>query len=228
MFAKSVKTCSKCGKTKPLDEFYDRKDSEDEKRTDCKECTIKRSKEYYQTHHKEKSEKGKEYRRKNLDKIRQRRGQMPMYENKLCSSYLGVFIAERLCRHLFKDVEVMPYGNTGYDIMCNKGKKIDVKSSCTRFLNDNRSYWIFEVDHNTTADFFICVAFDNRSDLNLLHMWMIPAKEVSNKGRISVQSSYVHKWDKWKRDINDAQICCAEMKTNVKHKLEGKSNDYER
>lgn len=228
MPVKSTRTCSKCGETKPLDEFYDRKDSKDEKRTDCKKCTIKRSREYYQTHRKERSEKGKEYRQKNLDKIRERKGHKPMYENKLCSSYLGVFIAERLCRHLFKDVEVMPYGHTGYDIICNKGKKIDVKSSCTRFLDGDHPHWVFEVDHNIIADFFICVAFDNRINLNLLYMWMIPGHEVNNQGKASISPSTVHKWDEWKRDIDDAKLCCTEMKTNVKHNLEGKSNDYKK
>ena len=135
-----------------------------------------------------------------------------MYENKLCSAYLGVVIAERLCRHLFKDVEIMPYGNTGYDIVCNKGKKIDVKASCMTLHHNKYLRWKFRIDHNTIADFFILVAFDNLTDLNPLHLWMIPGKEINNKSGKSIRPSTLHKWSQWERDINDAQLCCTEMK----------------
>lgn len=135
-----------------------------------------------------------------------------MYKNKLCASFLGVVIAERLIRHLFNNVEVMPYGNTGFDFICNKGMKIDVKSSCIRLNTDKNPRWGFHIDHNTTADFFILVAFDNRIDLNPLHLWMIPGKEVNDQCSVSTTLSTIHKWDKYKKDIEDAQLCCAELK----------------
>ena len=137
-----------------------------------------------------------------------------MYENKSCSSYLGIVVGERLCRYMFKDVEVMPHNNTGYDIVCNKSKKIDVKSACVTSTNDKYLHWAFRIRHNTTADYFILVAFDNRTNLNPIHLWMIPGKEVNQKESISISPSTLHKWDKWKRDINNAQICCTEMKQN--------------
>ena len=135
-----------------------------------------------------------------------------MYENKSCPIYLGIVIGERLCRHLFKDVEVMPYGNTGYDIICNKGKKIDVKTACIALQYNKYQYWNFDINYNTIADYFICVAFDNRTDLNPLHLWMIPGNEINFKSSKSIRPTTVHKWSQWERDINDAQICCTEMK----------------
>jgi len=36
-----MKCCSRCGQAKLLDQFYDRKDSKDRKRSDCIECTKK-------------------------------------------------------------------------------------------------------------------------------------------------------------------------------------------
>ena len=137
-----------------------------------------------------------------------------MYKNKNCSLYLGVVVAERLCRHLFKDVKVMPHGNPDFDIICNRGKKIDVKSATVTFTGKNSKYprWSFNIDRNTTADFFILVAFDNLTDLNPLHLWMIPGKEVNNQSSASIRPSTIHKWDKWKRNIEEVQLCCVELK----------------
>ena len=135
-----------------------------------------------------------------------------MYENKNCSLYLGVVIAERLIRHLFKDVQVMPNGNPKFDFICNKGKKIDVKSACVTLAHRKNPHWKFFIKRNKVPDFFILVAFDNRTDLNPLHLWMIPGKVLNHLSTTSISSSTVCKWDKWERDINDAQLCCAEMK----------------
>ena len=204
-----TKICSKCGVGKPLDEFHKQKGGKDGKRGDCKDCFNETSRKYHREHREEINKKGREYYRK-VDS--HRRGHLSMYENKFCAQYLGVVIGERLCRHLFKDVEVMPYGNTGYDIICNKGKLIDVKTSSTLLQKGKYSHWGFHIKHNAVADFFILVAFDNRTNLNPLYLWMIPGKEVNNQSGIQISPSTIHKWDKWKRDINDAQLCCTEMK----------------
>ena len=203
-----TKRCSKCGETKPLDEFYSHENKKDRKRPDCKECVKERSRKYFQKHREERIGHNKKYYENGG---REKQGIKSMYENKLCSAYLGVVIGERLCRHLFKDVEVMPHGNTGYDIICNKGKKIDVKTACTTLIN-GFPCWKFNIDYNKITDFFILITFDNRTDLNPLHIWMIPGKEINHKSSKSIRPSTIHKWDKWKRDIKDAQICCTEMK----------------
>lgn len=208
----SSKTCPKCGETKLFGEFHKDKSRKDGKFPHCRECVKEGNKKDYQIHREERKEYNRNYKREHKDEIRKQQGHLPMYENKLCSSYLGVVIAERLCRHLFKDVEVMPYGNTGYDIVCNKGMKIDIKSATMTLQKSKHPQWGFNIDHNTIADFFILVAFDNLTDLNPLHLWMIPGKEINNNSSKTIRSSTVHKWDKWKRDIKDAQLCCTEMK----------------
>lgn len=204
-----TKTCSKCGISKLLNEFHKDKSKKDGRKSCCGKCDNKRSKKYQQSHKKEITIQKKEwYERTGREKA----GKTSMYENKLCPVYLGVVIGEHLCHRLFKDVEVMPLNHSGFDIICNKGKKIDIKTACITLRNKKHPYWQFHIDRNITADYFILVAFDNRTDLNPLHMWMIPGSEINHLTGVSIKASTFHKWNKWKRDINDAQICCTEMK----------------
>lgn len=239
-----TKVCSKCGILKSMDDFGDDKSKKSGKRPDCKKCVKERAGKYYRKHRKKLIDKAKKRREENSEKLaeesriyyqdhkkdrkkyhkewyerigREKAGHLPMYKNKLCPSYLGVVIAERLVRHLFDDVETMSMHNPGFDFVCNRGKKIDVKSSSTRFRNGKFPRWIFEINHNNTADFFICVAFDNRTDLNPLHMWMIPGHILSKQGSARISLSTICKWNKWKMDINDAQICCTELKNREKY-----------
>ena len=208
-----TKTCSKCHETKPLGEFHKSKDGKYSRRSYCKRCI---------------SQNGKEYRQKQLEEIkkrkkvqyektgREKRGCKSMYENKLCSQYLGIVIGERLIKHLFKDVQVMPRGNPKFDFICNKGKKIDVKTSTTHLRKKNTPHWEFKTNRNTIPDFFIFVAFDNRTDLNPLHLWMIPGKEINHLTGAKISSSTIHKWNEWKKDIDDTQLCCTEIKKENK------------
>lgn len=217
----NTKLCSKCGISKPLNEFSNDKSRKDGLYLQCKEC----DKEYRRKHSEQIKEQKKEYRRKHSEQIkedkkeyyervgREKQGSFPMHKNKDCPQYLGIIIGEYLVRHLFKDVEVMPHGNIGFDFVCNKGKKIDVKTSCTS--KSKRHSWGFHINHNTTADYFICVAFDNRADLNPLHIWMMPGSEINRFGGFKISLSTIHKWDKWKMDINDTQLCCNEMKNKT-------------
>lgn len=204
-----TKTCSKCHETKFLDEFHNDKSRRDSKYPRCKECVKECSRKYYQEHREERSKQKKEYYENGG---RELQGHLSMYKNKLCSQYLGIVIAERLCRYLFKDVEVMPNNNSGYDIICNKGMKIDVKSGCIVLHKSKYPSWQFHIKKNIIADFFILVAFDNLTELNPLHLWMIPGKEINHRSNKSIRPSTLHKWNQWERDINDAQICCTEMK----------------
>ena len=202
-----TKECSKCHKTKLLDEFYNQKSGKYGKRADCKKCNKEENRKYHQEH----KEYNKKYYEEHKDELRVKAGHLSMYENKLCSSYLGIVIAERLCRHLFKDVEVMPHGNTGFDIICNKGKKIDVKSATITF-NGKYPRWQFAIRRNTITDYFILVAFDNVENLNPLYLWMIPGHILNKQSTAQIYPSTVHKWNEWERNIKDAQLCCAEMK----------------
>lgn len=224
IFKENAKTCTKCNILKPLDEFNMDKRNKDNKQSYCRMCDNNKSRNYYKEHQKEQLEKSRSYNRDHHEEIakyrkiqyenggREKQGKISMYENKLCSQYLGIVIGERLCRHLFKNVEVMPMHNPGYDIVCNKGMKIDVKSVCITLNNKKYPHWAFDIRKNITADYFILVAFDNRTDLNPLHLWMIPGHVLNDKSGTSISLSTIHKWDKYKKDINDAKLCCAEIK----------------
>ena len=102
-------------------------------------------------------------------------------DNKECANYLGIHIAERLLSKIFENVTRMPYGNPSYDFICKKGYKIDVKSSCIR---KNRNNWSFGIDKNQIADYFLLLAFDNRKDLNPLHIWLIKGNEMLGNGNM--------------------------------------------
>ena len=209
-----TKTCTKCGEIKLLDEFHNQKAGKNGKHSRCNECKNEIDKKYRQEHKKEKAKHDKEYYQEHKDEIRTRQGSISMHENKSCTAYLGIVIGERLCKHLFKDVEIMPYGFPGHDIICNKGKKINIKTACVTLDNNKHSKWSFFINYNTIVDFFILIAFDNRTDLNPLHLWMIPGSELNHQTSAQIRPSTIHKWDKWKRDINDAQLCCTELKSN--------------
>ena len=212
-----TKTCSKCGETKSLIEFNRDKTKKDGRRPDCKECRKVQKRKYYQNHRERMNKQSREYHKEHKNEIRQQKGYISMNQNKNCSLYLGIVIGECLIRHLFKDVEVMPHGNPKFDFICNKGKKIDVKSGCTT-LSNGYPRWVFQIDYNTIADYFILVAFDNLTDLNPLHLWMIPGKEINNQTKASISPSTIHKWSQWERDINDAQLCCTEIKNEEREK----------
>ena len=175
-------------------------------------------------------EQARSYREKNSDKVRaistvwrkanpeknrasstryrRKRGHLPMSENKDSSAYLGVYVNERLIRFHFKDVTVMPYGYPGYDFICNKNMKIDGKSSCLR--DDGR--WLFSINRNTEADYFLCIAYDDREKLNIVHVWLIPGKDVNDHVTISISPETIHKWDKYIYDIEGFSTCCNTIK----------------
>ena len=145
-------------------------------------------------------------------------GHQPFDENKQCSVYLGVHVAEQVLSRVFKNVKRMPYGNPGYDFICNKGKKIDVKSSCK---TKNHNGWHFDIKHNTTADYFLCLAFDNRQDLNPLHVWLLPGIKLNHLQSASISQSTIHKWDAYRLDTTKVAMCCNTMRTT--HKTSMKS-----
>lgn len=208
-----MKECIKCHKLKPNDEFQDRKDSKDGKRAECKMCRKEYHKKYYQKHREEVKEKVRNH--YHNDGGREKQGKKSMYEDKNCPQYLGIVVAERLVKHLFKDVEVMPYGFPDYDMICNKGKKINVKASTIRDAHNKNSTvnrWDFHTNYNKDCDFFLCMAFDNVIDCNPLIAWMIPGSEVNHYSKIIISSTTIHKWDKWKMDMSNAQACCDLMK----------------
>jgi len=145
-----------------------------------------------------------------------------MSENKECASYLGVAVAERLIEHLFKDVVKMPYGNSGYDFICAKDKKIDVKSACITMRQNNKNpRWKFYFHKNQIADYFLLLAFNNRKDLEPQHQWLIPGGVLNYLMTTTISPSTIHKWDEYQQPIDDAQICCNTMRVVQEHVKSG-------
>lgn len=132
--------------------------------------------------------------------------------NKTCTNWLGIR-AEIILTNVFKSVERMPYSNPGFDFICKGGYKIDVKSSC-QYLHGNWSpSYKFGVFRNKIADYFLCLTFDNREDLNPLHIWLIPGSDINDRLCVGISESTITKWDKYKIDkIDDIISYCNNIK----------------
>ncbi|MGA2912331.1 MAG: hypothetical protein ABSE07_02315 [Methanoregula sp.] len=131
-------------------------------------------------------------------------------ENALCPLFLGIHVAEELLLKTFKNVKRMPPNNPGFDFICGKGFKVDVKSSCLR--PGRWPYWQFHINHNTTADYFACIAFDNRYSLNPLHFWLIPGGIVNTKMGINIHPAFLNKWSGYENPLDKISLTCDLMR----------------
>jgi hypothetical protein len=154
-----------------------------------------------------------------------KRGVKSVKENKECASYLGCHVAERVLSNVFKDVEVMPYGNPGYDFICNKGKKIDVKSGCIIYKENKSPCWTFKISRNKTADYFLCIAFDNRENLTPLHLWLLPSRYCRDKITCAISESTIFKWDEYRIDVTKVTECCNKIRGGNESGL-GNTEDF--
>lgn len=181
------KRCKLCGQTKPVKEFGRHKETADRYRTYCKPCRSRRE------------------------------GHIPLAEAKTSTSYLGIYVAERALSRFFDHIERMPNGNPGYDFICGKHKKIDVKSSTRRVREGRTDGWLFHIGHNTIADYFLCLAFDNREDLNPEHVWLIPGIIVSNRINfcISETDARLEEFSRFERPLGKVISCCSSMKNKA-------------
>ncbi len=188
------KRCSVCGENKLFDDFYIRKSGPQAGTllACCKKCHNKRAREW------EKS--NRERARKTTRDSHHRNGYCgPWDENPRCGPYLG-FITENILSMVFGAVERMPPNNHGYDFVCKNGYKIDAKGGC--LLDNNR--WRFNTYKNITADYFICIGFDNRESMTPLRAWIIPCDLVRDKMSISIGAGVNgRKWKKYEYPITD-------------------------
>ena len=174
---------------------------------ECVACGVERSREYGRKHPERSTER---YHRLGLSR--------PMAEAKDCSLWLGVHIAERILSKYFDNLTRMPPNNPGYDYICGRGYKIDVKSSCLiADKGHGNRRWVFNTCKNQTADYFLCLAFDNRESLQPLHIWLIPASFVRGNTKFSVMgnSKGVSKWAAYERPIDRVLECCEQIKAVV-------------
>lgn len=141
----------------------------------------------------------------------------PMSENKECASYLGVHIAERVLSHVFENVTRMPNNHMGFDFVCKKGYRIDVKSAC---LN-SRNMWRFSIEQNKVPDYFLLLAFDNRTELNPMHIWLIKGTDIvgvrnksimNNQNDLRIYANSIFEYTIYEvKDKLDQVIACCEV-----------------
>lgn len=179
--------CRRCGQPLTTENWY----ASSQTRHDytCKACIVKRNKQWYHN---------------NLEKARaqktraNRKKWNPMDKNRRCASFLGVYVAETILSDVFDNVHRMPNNYPGFDFVCGAGYKIDVKSSCKQ----QDKYWQFHVSKNKIADYFLCIAFDNRDDLTPLHLWLLHGKLVNHLMSAAIYISSIDKWDEFRLDVN--------------------------
>ena len=140
----------------------------------------------------------------------------PLSEVKDCGAYLGVYIAEQVLSNIFENVQRMPYGNRGYDFICQGGYKIDVKCAC---LSD--CTWSFHIGKNCDCDYFLLLAFDNRIKLNPQHLLLIKSTEpednpISNRTAVHVYENS-RKWFKYEQinKLDQLVTVCKEVNNGI-------------
>jgi hypothetical protein len=138
---------------------------------------------------------------------------LPMSKNKKCASFLGD-VAEKALLKFFDHIERMPYGNPGYDFKCGLGKLIDVKSACLKFQEGHSPRWTFRINRNNKCDYFVLLAFNNRIDLEPMHVWLVPGYLINYKTGLSISniSESLTKWSKYERPLDKVIACCNQLK----------------
>lgn len=201
--------CNKCGYEGLPNDFARRANNL------CKKCRNEYDRQQHKTNPTCKREYDRQWRKANIDKCRgyarkwiHKKGAKPMDENKDCPLYLGIHIAERILSYVFKNVQRMPLRNRGFDFICSHEKKIDVKSGCIDNQKGRRPSWYFDIKRNTIADYFLCLAFDNRNNLNPMYIWLIPGYVVNKRKGLRISLSTIVKWNEFRLDIDKVQSCC--------------------
>lgn len=137
-----------------------------------------------------------------------------MNKNRQCSSFLGVHVAERVLAAVFENIERMPYGNKGFDFICGKGYAVDVKSACRTKHKQRSDRWVFRISKNNIADYFLLIAFDDRTHLNPEHLWLIPGGILKNRVTTSISTTAIDKWNEYEKQLDKVVCCCSNMRTN--------------
>lgn len=149
----------------------------------------------------------------------------PIKEDRSNSRFLGVYISENGVADIYKGSQKMPYYNPGYDIICPKGYKIDVKASALNPYNTFK----FHINKNMIADYFVLVGFNNIIDLRPLHLWVIKSGDdvrghimndinsltITNEPRFLGAFSKYERVDKLKKLKNVCNIFDARNKMEI-------------
>lgn len=184
--------CSRCNQEKPPEDFGFQSRKTGKLQKYCKPCQRDYKNEWYKrippeqradvrVRNNQAKQKGRatlttEERIAISTKQHRNRGERPMSEAKNCGLYMGVHITENVLSDYFDNLVRMPNGNRGYDFLWNGMFKIDCKSSTLYQREKHTPHWMFSIDKNQIADYFLCLAFDNKFELNPQHIWLIPSR----------------------------------------------------
>lgn len=138
----------------------------------------------------------------------------PIKENRKDPRFLGIYIAENGIAKIYEGSQRMKYYNPGYDIVCPKGYKIDIKATALNAYNT----FSFIINNNMIADYFVMVAFNNIIDLEPLHLWIINGDEdingcpIRKLGRLTIpnEPKYLEIYQKYERidKLNELKNIC--------------------
>jgi len=218
------KLCTKCDTLKPLSKYRIRKSGPRTGKpfSHCRECERLNHKAYRLTHKDQRKAYHKvyqkEYQKKHpnhtINWMHKTGKSKPMSENKACASYLGYVISETILSREFPGIIRMPQNHPGYDFYCPKGFTIDVKSSCLISREHGNDFWSFDINYNQIPDYFLLLFWDNRTDLNPLHIMLIPGPVINNKSTLSITNSpkSLSKWSKYSRPLTNALNCCSQLR----------------
>jgi hypothetical protein len=184
-----------------------------------KEEIINKSTKYYEDHKEHVINNVKKYYANHKEKLIEmitlnwhKNGGKYMHENKECAMFLGCYVAENILSKEFKNITKMKYNNPGYDYICSKGYKIDVKSAC--LTGKNKDHLQFRIAENKIANYFLLIGFDNRELLNPLYIWLIQGSLINDKKMIviSTNEKSLNKYKMYERPLTNAIMCCNKMK----------------
>jgi len=209
---KDTKFCWNCNTEKPLSAFGIRKTGKNAGKPThpCLECRNALKRQWKQDHPDKYQERQARYNQHR----RERPGHTQMADNPKCTLYLGYFISETVLSREFKNVKRMPVTHPGYDFECNRHFKIDAKSSCLVNASRGGSYWQFTIKCNKVPHFYLLIAWDNRDNLNPIHIWLIPAALINMKKIIYIGNTEksLAKWKKYERPLTNVLSCCKTMR----------------
>jgi hypothetical protein len=200
IFPEGMKRCNKCKEIKPTTDFGPRAKNADGLQSVCRAC-----------------------KRQACAESKHRLGYCsPMNESPRCSQFLGICVAEKVIRHcgMFNIVTKTVNNTSGYDFVCGRGYKIDVKSACRTFVVRNghelNPWWTFHIDHNEIADWFVIIAFDDREHLTPLHAWVIPGDKINHLICLTITDSErsLVKWRLYERPLDQIDSCCDALRSD--------------
>lgn len=174
----------------------------------------------------------------------------PPSENEYCSDFLGKYIGEELFKQFLEKVMFefvnkigKGSGDKGIDFLCtypmqgfidiynhlklemDKEYRIQLKIRCLTY-RDKRIYWNFRIDYNKNADLFILCGFDNRKELNILHIWIFKKDDIIRGEKfwkrdglyINNRSEYLAEFEKYElKDYSEIfNEILAELKKEMK------------